>query len=207
VDEADIGSVKVGQTVDISVDAYPDQPFVGKVARINPQAVVEQNITLIHVRVEVNNKVPAFKLLKPGLNATCDFVVSGRKNVLMVPNSAVQTRGGKSFVRIASGGTPAPGGGEGGSGRRGGGPGGPPSGGPGGGRGAGGFGRGGGPDDGGGTLVGVSVTNQPVVVGVIGDETTEITAGLKPGEKVVEQTIAPATELPAGGSPISGRRG
>jgi hypothetical protein len=44
-------------------------------------------------------------------------------------------------------------------------------------------------------------------VGVIGDETTEITAGLKPGEKVVEQTIAPATELPAGGSPISGRRG
>jgi HlyD family secretion protein len=177
VDEADIASVKVGQKVDVSLDAYPGVPFVGKVARINPQAVVEQNVTLIHVRVEVNNKTRDFHLLKPGMNATCDFVVAEKDKVVKVPNSAVRKDKGKDYVQLASGGQPAPA---------------DPTLGPVEGRDA--------------PLVGVQVTRQPVVTGVRGDEDTEITSGLKAGDTIVVQTIEPISNTDEGGSPFDRRR-
>lgn len=177
VDEADIASVKVGQTVDVSLDAYPGIPFVGKVARINPQAVVEQNVTLIHVRVEVNNKTKDFHLLKSGMNATCDFVVAGAEKVVKVPNSAVRKDRKGDYVQLASGGTPAPA---------------DPMLGPMEGHNA--------------PLVGVQLTRQSVQVGVRGDEDTEIKSGLKPGDTIVVQTIEPMSNTDEGGSPFDRRR-
>ena len=47
VDETDIGKVKVGQLVTITVEAYPDQPYEGEVLRIAPQGQVVQNITTL----------------------------------------------------------------------------------------------------------------------------------------------------------------
>lgn len=101
VDETDIGSIAVGQSVDVSFDAYPDVPFKGRVAKINPQAETSSNVTTVHVRVEVDNSNPAFKKLKPAMNATCDFVVGESANALAVPTEAVQTDGDKSFVLVA----------------------------------------------------------------------------------------------------------
>ena len=66
VDETDIASVDVDQKVDITFDAYNATPFEGKVIKIQPQAVVDQNVTTVHVRVEVDNSATAFRLLKPG---------------------------------------------------------------------------------------------------------------------------------------------
>lgn len=177
VDEADIASVKVGQKVDVSLDAYPGVPFEGKVARIDPQAVVEQNVTLIHVRVEVSNKTKDFHLLKPGMNATCDFVVAGKDKVVKVPNSAVRKDKQGTYVQLASGGTPAPA---------------DPSLGP--------------MQDANAPLVGVQVTRQAVVTGVRGDDDTEIKSGLKPGDTIVVQTIEPMTNTDQGGSPFERRR-
>jgi HlyD family secretion protein len=109
VDETDIASVDLGQSVDITFDAYPTTPFEGKVIKIDPQAVVENNVTTIHVRVEVDNSVPSFRLLKPQMNASCDFVVGKKDNVLCVPNDAIKTDDdGSSYVEIARGGRPAP---------------------------------------------------------------------------------------------------
>ena len=72
VDEADIGQIRQGQPVRISVDAYPDERFRGRVTKIAPQAVAEQNVTTIPVTVEVSVREDR---LKPGMNATCDFIV------------------------------------------------------------------------------------------------------------------------------------
>lgn len=87
VDETDIGQVDIGQEVDITVEAYPDEPFTGKVTKISPQSVTDQNVTTIPVTVEID--LPD-KRLKPGMNVTCDFVVDRRRDVLMVPNEAVK---------------------------------------------------------------------------------------------------------------------
>lgn len=100
VDETDIGSIAVGQNVEVSFDAYPGVPFKGRVAKINPQAETSSNVTTVHVRVEVDNSNPAFKKLKPAMNATCDFVVGESADALAVPTEAVQTDGDKSFVEV-----------------------------------------------------------------------------------------------------------
>ncbi len=58
VDETDIGKVKVGQSVTITVEAYPDQPLQGEVLRIAPQGQVVQNVTTFKVITEIMNTRP-----------------------------------------------------------------------------------------------------------------------------------------------------
>ena len=55
VDETDIGKVKVGQSVTITVEAYPDQPLPGEVLRIAPQGQVVQNVTTFKVITQITN--------------------------------------------------------------------------------------------------------------------------------------------------------
>jgi HlyD family secretion protein len=96
VDETDIGSVHVGQKVNVRIDAYPSMPVVGKVIRIDPQAVVEQNVTQIPVTVQIQMTDERFK---PLMNAECDFIIGEAKNVLTVPNEALKERDGKYTVQ------------------------------------------------------------------------------------------------------------
>lgn len=100
VDETDIAQIEVGQTVDITVEAYPDELFTGKVSKIAPQSVVDQNVTTIPVTVEVD--APDARL-KPGMNATCDFTTGRKDNVLMVPNEAVKQTDNASTVTVLVG--------------------------------------------------------------------------------------------------------
>ena len=97
VDETDVAQVEVGQRVDVTLDAYPDEPFDGVVTRIDPQTVVDQNVTIIPVTVEITN--PDARL-KPGMNATCDFIVDRKENALMVPSEAVKDQDGKYSVTV-----------------------------------------------------------------------------------------------------------
>ncbi|MDO8589639.1 MAG: efflux RND transporter periplasmic adaptor subunit [Armatimonadota bacterium] len=87
VDETDVAQIEVGQEVDITVEAYPDELFTGKVTKIAPQAQVDQNVTTVPVTVEVD--IPDERL-KPGMNVTCDFVTGRADDVLMVPNEAIR---------------------------------------------------------------------------------------------------------------------
>jgi len=103
VDETDIASVEIGQRVDITIDAYPNELFEGKVTRIDPAAKTEQNVTMVHVQVEIEN--PDARL-KPGMNATCEFIVAKKTNVLKVPNEAVKERDGATSVQVLIDGKP-----------------------------------------------------------------------------------------------------
>lgn len=100
VDETDIAQVEVGQEVDITVEAYPDELFTGKVTKIAPQSVTDQNVTTIPVTVEV--EMPD-KRLKPGMNVTCDFVTDRKTDVLTVPNEAVKESDNGSTVTVMDG--------------------------------------------------------------------------------------------------------
>lgn len=86
VDEVDIGRIQPGQTAAVEVEAYPGRTFRGKVIKIEPQAVVEQNVTMFPVLVELPNPD---RLLKPGMNAEVGIEVANRDGVVAVPNGAV----------------------------------------------------------------------------------------------------------------------
>ena len=89
VDETDIGKVQPGYRATITVDAYPNRPFEGTVLKIEPQATVQQNVTMFPVLVRIAN--PGH-LLKPGMNTEVEVHVGRRENVLAIPNSALRTQ-------------------------------------------------------------------------------------------------------------------
>jgi HlyD family secretion protein len=86
VDETDIGRVQPGQTASVQVEAFPNREFTGTVTKIEPQAVVDQNVTMFPVLVQLPNPDGA---LKPGMNAEVRVEIARRPYVLTVPNSAV----------------------------------------------------------------------------------------------------------------------
>ena len=88
VDETDMGAVRSGMTSRVTVEAYPGQPFVGLVEKIEPQAVVEQNVTMFPVIVQLDNRSG---LLKPGMNAEVEILIDEAPGVLLLPNNAVVT--------------------------------------------------------------------------------------------------------------------
>lgn len=152
VDETDIAQVEIGQTVEITLDAYPGELFDGIVTKINPQTVVEQNVTTIPVTVEIQN--PDARL-KPGMNATCNFIVDRKEDVLVVPTEAVTEEDGRYTVTVMKNG---------------------------------------------------KQIEREVTVGITGDETVEITSGLKEGETVVTAVIEPLSNATQGRNAQGGRR-
>jgi HlyD family secretion protein len=90
VNELDIGRVAPDQTVTVRAAAYPDMQFVGKVLKIEPQAVAEQAITMFPVIMALENDNG---VLRPGMNATVEIFVEQREDILTVPASALRTSG------------------------------------------------------------------------------------------------------------------
>ena len=86
VDEIDIGRIAPGQPAAVTVEAYPGRTFHGTVTKIEPQAVVEQNVTMFPVLIRLDNPQ---RLLKPGMNADVSIDIAIRENVVAVPNGAV----------------------------------------------------------------------------------------------------------------------
>jgi HlyD family secretion protein len=87
VDESDIGLIKEGMRVKFTVQAYPDDEFSGEVRQVRLQPTTLQNVVNYTVVVDASNE--GGKLL-PGMTATVDFVIDEKKDVLLVPNSALQ---------------------------------------------------------------------------------------------------------------------
>jgi HlyD family secretion protein len=87
VTEADIGTIQPGLNATVTVDAYPDRPFRGSVEKIEPQAVVQQSVTMFPVLITISNLEG---LLKPGMNGEVSILIDRRDDVLAVPNDAIR---------------------------------------------------------------------------------------------------------------------
>ncbi len=99
VDEADIALIEEQQEVSITLDAYPNSPKMGKVRKIFPITEVIQNVTYIHVQVEID-PMDVDERLRPGMNATCEFLIEYKENVLTVPSEAVRDVGDQTEVTV-----------------------------------------------------------------------------------------------------------
>jgi len=97
VPEVDIGQIRLGQTVEIRADAYPDRVFKGKVRLISPEAVVEQNVTSFQVRVQI---VTGMDKLRSGMNTDLTFIGKPLDDALIVPTVAIVTNKGETGVLV-----------------------------------------------------------------------------------------------------------
>jgi HlyD family secretion protein len=98
VDETDIGLVKLDQPVRITVDAYKNRTFQGKVFRIAPMGVEKDNVTRFEVRVSILNDLD---LLKVNMSANAEIILEEHHNVLLVPESAlIYNEKKQTFVEV-----------------------------------------------------------------------------------------------------------
>jgi len=86
VDEADIGKVYLGQPARIVVESFKDKKYGGKVTKISPLGKEKDNVTTFEVRVSIHN--PSGEL-KASMSANAEIILEEKKDVLLVPESAV----------------------------------------------------------------------------------------------------------------------
>ncbi|MGH2470271.1 MAG: efflux RND transporter periplasmic adaptor subunit [Chloroflexota bacterium] len=98
VNQLDVGKLALDQPANVTVPSFPTRKFAGKVAKIASSATNSQGVITYAVTVSLES---TGNVLKAGMSATADIVVSTVSNVLEVPSAAIQSNGGgRSYVLI-----------------------------------------------------------------------------------------------------------
>lgn len=87
VDEADVGSVQLGQTANFTVSAWPGRSFPATIERVGLGSTTTDNVVTYKTVLAVTNDDLA---LRPGMTATARIITANRENVLLVPNAALR---------------------------------------------------------------------------------------------------------------------
>jgi HlyD family secretion protein len=87
VSEADIGQVKVGEGVDFTVDAFPDEVFHGRVSQVRKAPTTTSNVVTYETIIDVDN--PGEKLF-PGMTADASILVARKINAVGISNAALR---------------------------------------------------------------------------------------------------------------------
>ncbi len=87
VSEADIGSVKKGDQVEFTVDAFTDELFTGEVVQVRIAPTTVENVVTYETLIDVEN---AEQRLFPGMTADVSILTAERKNIIKVPNTALR---------------------------------------------------------------------------------------------------------------------
>ncbi len=97
VDESDIGLVREGMPVRISVESYPDRKFLGHVKKISPLGIEKDRIMNFEVEVTIEDTdIP----LRTNMTADAEIIVSKHENVLLVPQNALRFERSQSYVEV-----------------------------------------------------------------------------------------------------------
>ena len=87
VDEADVASVRPGQTVTFTVAAWPGRQFPANIERVGLGSTTTDNVVTYKTVLSVDNDDLA---LRPGMTASATIIVAERQDVLLVPNAALR---------------------------------------------------------------------------------------------------------------------
>lgn len=94
VDELDVMNVEVGQTVNITADALPEESFEGVITNVSLVSISSGGVTQYPVTVQIDE----VGSLLPGMNISGEIVIESVENVLTVPADAVM-RGNVVYVQ------------------------------------------------------------------------------------------------------------
>jgi HlyD family secretion protein len=97
VDENEIAGVRVGQDAVVSIDAFPDEKFAGRVHKISAAGTSVGNVSSFEVEIQLDPDAR----LRVGMSADARVIVREYRDALLVPNKALLRRNGETLVRIA----------------------------------------------------------------------------------------------------------
>jgi len=98
IPEADISKVKVGNTADVTLDAYGDDVlFQASVITIDIGETMIEGVTTYKTILQFTEED---ERVKPGMTANIDILTAERNNVIAIPQRAVSSRNGQKFVKL-----------------------------------------------------------------------------------------------------------
>lgn len=100
IDESELSKLKVGQTVEIKMEALPKEQMSGELTEISSKAESTSGVVTIPITVLIDGVKDSFK---PGLSADMDIIVDEIKDELIIPVTAVIDREGKKYVQKVEG--------------------------------------------------------------------------------------------------------
>ena len=114
VDETDVVRLAAGDSVEVTIDAFPDSTFVGRVSKISNSAQLTPTQTsggstdrAVDFDVEITLVSPP-REIRPDLSATARIVTDTRKNALSIPIIALTVRDHEPVPNESKGDAPAP---------------------------------------------------------------------------------------------------
>jgi HlyD family secretion protein len=87
VDEADVGRIQLGQKASFTVSAFPSRRFPANITRVAYGSTITDNVVTYQTLLDVKNDDLS---LRPGMTATSTIIAVERKDVLLVPNTALR---------------------------------------------------------------------------------------------------------------------
>ncbi|WHY88300.1 efflux RND transporter periplasmic adaptor subunit [Neobacillus novalis] len=94
IDELDIPKIKMDQTVNLKVNAYPDQSYTGKVSSVAEEGTSANGVSTFDVTIHIDKP----DNLKVGMSTEASILTASKDNALYVPLDAVHTVNGEKFV-------------------------------------------------------------------------------------------------------------
>ncbi|MBX9768012.1 MAG: efflux RND transporter periplasmic adaptor subunit, partial [Bdellovibrionales bacterium] len=102
VREQDVLKIAQGMPVDVSLPAIPGRRWMGRLVSVDDAATIDQSTGAANFRVQVRFDVKDIPI-KSGMDANAMIIVGLRKNVLMIPRSALSLKGGNATVQVKQG--------------------------------------------------------------------------------------------------------
>jgi len=91
VDEIDVGKLQIGLVARLKIGALPDAVISGRLTRIAPQAIEEDNAKLFEVEIELDPQSAVY--LRAGYSANADLIIQERTDILLIPERLINFEG------------------------------------------------------------------------------------------------------------------
>lgn len=98
--EEDVAKIKIGNSVDVLLVAFPEEYLEGKVTFIDPAEKIIEGVVYYEISISLPECPEG---VRPGMTADLVIKTAGKENVLIVPEDAIQKKDGKKFVEVLVG--------------------------------------------------------------------------------------------------------
>jgi len=98
IDELDISKIQKGQTVNLKINAFPNEKYTGKVTDIAKEGTSSNGISTFTVTITIDK----IANLKVGMNVEASILTESKQNVIYVPLDAVHSSNGKKYINVVS---------------------------------------------------------------------------------------------------------
>lgn len=104
LDETEVGKIKVGMPMDITIGAMQDQKLTAELEYVSPKGTEENGAIMFQMKAAV--KVPKGIYVRAGYSANAEIILQKQENVITIPESCIEFSGDTAYVYILKTKTP-----------------------------------------------------------------------------------------------------